>query len=129
MTVYVVTSGEYSDYGVNAIFSTKELAQIYMEKFSNPDRFSEFNDIQEWEVDDMEADLRSNRKPFRISMQRDGQVTYCESGSYFGTYNGTVLKFHDSLEISLFADDKDQAIKIANEKRLKYLLENDKKEV
>ena len=30
--VYVVTSGEYSDYGINAIFTTRELAEDYVDK-------------------------------------------------------------------------------------------------
>ena len=30
MQVYVVTSGEYSDYGIDAIFSTAEKAQEYV---------------------------------------------------------------------------------------------------
>jgi hypothetical protein len=31
-TIYVVTSGSYSDYGINAMFSTRELAQEYIDK-------------------------------------------------------------------------------------------------
>lgn len=127
MKIYVVTSGEYSDYGINALFSTKELAQLFIDKFTVARKRSEFNEIMEAEVDEMESDLRSDRKPFNINMKRDGEITYCESGGTYGTYDG-VIKIHyfhkDLLEISLFADDKEQAIKIANEKRLKYLLEN-----
>jgi hypothetical protein len=33
--VYVVTSGCYSDYGINGIFSTRELAQEWIDKAAN----------------------------------------------------------------------------------------------
>lgn len=43
-TVYVVTDGSYSDYGIKAIFSTKELAEEYQDA-------GKFDDIEEWELD------------------------------------------------------------------------------
>ena len=128
MKIYVVTSGEYSDYGINALFSTKELAQLYMDKFNEP--FSGYNDIMECEVDEMEADLRSDRKPFNIIMERDGQIVRVDLGSTYGKYDAVVKTYYlkkEQFEISLFADNEEQAIKIANEKRLKYLLDISKK--
>lgn len=41
--IYVVTSGEYSDYHIDAIVSTKELAKIYCNGSES--------DIEEWEMD------------------------------------------------------------------------------
>lgn len=51
MQVYVVTSGEYSDYGINAIFSTAEKAQEYisMKEFTN--NYESYR-INVWEVDE-----------------------------------------------------------------------------
>ena len=128
MKIYVVTSGEYSDYGINALFSTKELAQLYMDKFNEP--YSGYNDIMECEVDELESDLRSDRKPFNIIMKRDGEIVRVDVGTTYGTYDGNFKTYSlnkDSLNISLFADNEEQAIKIANEKRLKYLLDISKK--
>lgn len=50
MRVYVVTSGEYSDYGIDAIFSTAEKAQEYvnMREFTNE---NEHYRINIWDVD------------------------------------------------------------------------------
>jgi hypothetical protein len=55
-------------------------------------------------------------------MKKDGEVVYIDEVDDFGEF-GVVKEGHGGLGISLFADDKEQAIKIANEKRLKYLLE------
>lgn len=35
--VYLVTSGDYSDYGINAAFSTAELAQAYCDEMNTKD--------------------------------------------------------------------------------------------
>lgn len=51
MQVYVVTRGEYSDYGIDAIFSTAEKAQEYvsMREFTNE---NEHYRINIWDVDE-----------------------------------------------------------------------------
>ena len=51
MQVYVVTSGEYSDYGIDAIFSTAEKAQEYviMKEFTDE---NESYRINVWNVDE-----------------------------------------------------------------------------
>jgi hypothetical protein len=49
MTVYVVTTGEYSDYGIKAIFSAKELAEKYVADCLT-DKY-DFPAIVEWELD------------------------------------------------------------------------------
>ena len=33
-TIYIVTSGEYSDYGINGVFTTEEKAQSYNDKYN-----------------------------------------------------------------------------------------------
>lgn len=53
MKVYVVTYGEYSDYGIEAVFSTKEKAQEYINiACTERDCWSSTNDcIEEYELD------------------------------------------------------------------------------
>ena len=50
--VYVVTTGEYSDYEICGIFSTKELAQLYYDKLQKTGK--DLNDIEEYLTDDPE---------------------------------------------------------------------------
>jgi hypothetical protein len=45
--VFVVTSGSYSDYSIQEIFSTKELADAYLKECDPSDGY----DIEEWEMD------------------------------------------------------------------------------
>ena len=59
---YVVTAGEYSDYGILAVFSTKELADAYVQNFNKkatenlqrigyPNQGQDDATIEEWEMD------------------------------------------------------------------------------
>lgn len=59
--VFLVTSGSYSDYRIDAIFSTRKLADQFIKTKTNSpededgDRsyYSDFNNIQEWTIDDL----------------------------------------------------------------------------
>jgi len=61
MKVYVVTYGLYSDYGIEAIFSTKEKAEEYLKNAAEigyEQGYSELNDdILEYELDERNIDL------------------------------------------------------------------------
>lgn len=47
--VYIVTSGDYEDYGINAVFSTKEAAQKFIDdNFKNANYYVA---IEEYELD------------------------------------------------------------------------------
>lgn len=59
-TIYLVTSGSYSDYHVDAVFSTRELAEAFHAKHSKA--HGDTNDIEEMPLDDPErvaAQIRS----------------------------------------------------------------------
>ena len=47
MKIYIVTAGEYSDYSIYACFSSKELAEKYVEWLEN-------SIIEEWDLDSPE---------------------------------------------------------------------------
>ena len=43
MKVYIVTSGDYDDYRIAEVFSTKEKAEEYIEYFGDDYRIEEYN--------------------------------------------------------------------------------------
>lgn len=53
MKVYLVTSGEYSDYSINGIFSTRTLAHAFIEEMNKEEIrvLTDDENIEEWEVD------------------------------------------------------------------------------
>lgn len=58
--VYVVTSGEYSDYGINRIFLDRDLAEAYCAAHHNDSPYGEDRpQIEVWEISD-ESDIKMN---------------------------------------------------------------------
>ena len=59
--VYILTDGDYSDYHVVGVFSTRELAEDYV---NSSERY-EVDRIGEWEMDELQPD--KDRKLFLVS--------------------------------------------------------------
>jgi hypothetical protein len=64
--VYVVVSGEYSDYGIEAIFSTREAAEEYMKVVT----LSYSPAIEEWDIDVP----RDGWYITTVTMKKDGAI-------------------------------------------------------
>jgi hypothetical protein len=131
--VYVVTSGSYSDYGIERIFSTQELAEKYIRRRYGMCRDAE---IEEHSLDHPDGCTR-----WKITMNRDGSLDGesrhggAESwgSSQYGTEHCLARSWskttHEPGEIVLIvstssARDQQHAIKIANEIRTQLIAEN-----
>ena len=53
MTIYIVTQGEYSNYHIEAVFTTREQAKLYCA--THNDVWGEC-EIEEWEADEIKLD-------------------------------------------------------------------------
>ena len=119
--VFVVTSGEYSDYSIDAIFSEKEKAEIFIEATNNDRRWN-FPIIEEWDLD--KINVNKGEKLYFVRMKKDGTVLECYLDS--STYSLVEAGFdtlHNMFSYQ-FAKDEQHAIKIANERRAKLIIEN-----
>jgi hypothetical protein len=67
MRAYVVTDGEYSDYGIVGIYSTPEKAE------EAKDQFCASNDVEEWEMDNIPSHPIGMSK-WEVSLRKDGSV-------------------------------------------------------
>jgi hypothetical protein len=127
--IYIVTSGEYSDYNINAIFSTEELAQAFIDSF----KARSYCDmcIEDYDLDPNANDIKQKRRPYWVRIDKEGNVDSIEivdSAIWFGceiadarisyTYN---LQY---MNVYCFANDNNHAIKIAGEKRAQILAAN-----
>jgi len=63
MIVFVVTTGCYSDYGINGIFSTRVKAQQYIDGCRAAENCwnKDFNDIEKWTLDEALAEKTYTR--------------------------------------------------------------------
>ena len=125
--IYVVSSGEYSDYGIDAIFDSKDLAEKYISAFDQScyDQMK----IEEWELNPNENEVKKSRKAFLVRMDKQGNANEVEwRDSAFGLRNTSLnISFTYNKELMncyCFANDERHAVKIANEKRVQLLANN-----
>lgn len=122
-TVYVVTRGCYSDYGIERIFSTRELAEQYVAAFATATRSADGYRIEEWTLDDMPVEIREGMSPFSVGIMPNGDVWKTEKmpREAGGGVCAEVRPYsHDAprgkLWTECWARDEAHAIKIATER-------------
>ena len=122
--IYVVTQGSYSDYHIVAVTLDKDIAEKIKAKFSNG-----WGDCEIEEYGDAEVMLKP---AWCIYFDKDGNVCdtdECDSAYSYSrigeVYEKTSLYYGGNYHIYVVvsADDLESAIKIAAEKRAKYLAE------
>lgn len=129
--VYVVTKGCYSDYHICAVTLDKEKAERLCKLFD--DGGMDEAGIEEWDTEDT-IDLLSGRKPYYVRFYKNGELISANEDKHCIEYFSPGIKESscfvqgrkiDSLDVNLYAVDKESAIKIAAEKRAKYLAEKE----
>lgn len=115
--IYIVTSGEYSDYGIDAVFTTKEKAVDYVEQHGTDYNIEEYNLDEEvekktqlWYVTFCVEDGKL-REANPISHNRNKLVDTC---SIFEVFDGKA-KYHN-IYIYIDSDSMGRAVKIARER-------------
>ena len=143
MKVYVVTSGEYSDFGIEQIFSSLEKAYDYIKLVKEYGNRYINEEVDTYEVDPI---IKPPDKKFKyiyfVQMDRDGNTHYISQESedlipdpdlgetpphrdeyHFSTHTNYMdRKTYIVITAYINANDTDHAIKILNERRIKLLL-------
>ena len=120
--------GSYSDYGIDAIFTTRELAQSFIDAFEAV-KWHEMN-IEEWDLDPNKTHLKQNRKPYFLKINKKGDVSDLRLADTYGFKHDmpeAEISYTYNLEwmnINCFADNENHAVKIAGEKRSQILAAN-----
>lgn len=128
-TIYVVTSGSYSDYGINAVFDDEQLAKDFIAMFKKGSYMD--MTIEEWKLNPEEENIRAKRKLYFLRMNKEGIASdiSIEGSSFSIDYINTIqFDAKKNLMVRCFADDEKHAIKIANEKRVQVIANNQWKE-
>lgn len=112
--IYIVTSGYYSDYSINAVFSTKEKAKEYVQQ-----RGTEFS----IEIFDLDEEVKKETKIWSVKMRFDNfEVSECIGDGWCSQRKDTFDYFCNDyagvgyITLYLEADCMDRAIKIASER-------------
>ena len=113
--VYIVTSGDYSDYHIAAVFSTREKAEEYVDAHGSDYR------VEEYPVDD--AEVKKNESIWLVSVNwKTGKVISANPenlSEYYADKEGTVQYqrgYDNYLDFVLKADSMARAKKVASER-------------
>ncbi len=119
--IYIVTNGIYSDYSIDSVFSNKKLAQKYVEMYK--DTISDLR-VEVFNLNCYKQIVNDGYFPYWIDMEKNGNVIAVKENEYPTEPDITCLNYKKHLYINVFARSKTHAIKIANEKRIGWLLSN-----
>lgn len=123
--VYLVTTGDYSDYRVVSVCSNKEQAEA-LSKHPPINR-----DIEDFLIDQYRESVSAGRVLYFIEMLRSGDTIKCviKDGSGFdfpdvgGIWVNDIVKYQKGITGCFFGKDEQHAIKVANEFRLRMIAE------
>lgn len=133
-SIFVIEQGEYSDYRVVGVFSSKKGAELVCRAINAGQNYREAT-VAEWPLDPGVADLSAGRVPFKVWMLRDGTTERVEqSGVSSHDLAGSVELWRrssapayrrkgvqDCLNCTVWATDEQHAVKIVNEKRVQMI--------
>ena len=127
MKIYVITAGEYSDYQIVGVATTKEMADVIVSKHNLYDEWDEAQ-IEEYDTDVYEP-LRTNDQwdVWKSLNEWTGQWEIeCKKNTHISEevnkisvdthYDGKPILYH----IVVYAVNEESAIKIASEKFAEY---------
>lgn len=119
-TLYLVSTGDYSDYQVRAIFSDREKAAAWAQDYCHQGA----NDIEEYPLDPEGFRTPEGLVPFEVHIRiSDGYVSYVKADEEETSTGTRTVGISDPfLFVSCYARDTEHAIKIAGEKRIAALL-------
>ncbi len=124
--VYVVTSGEYSDYGIEEIFSEVGLAEAYISIHKRHEEYEDEFRIEEYGLDPLAEQLRKGIGTWEVYVHNDSDDFIAASPS-----DGTTVRKHGTKVIAAdsylttycFARNHAHAEKIAQDRFAKFSAE------
>lgn len=104
--IYIVTEGEYSDYSIDRVFSTREKAEEYVDSVGYDTQIEEY---------DIDAPIERKTQVFCISFgldKKEAKYVYLSRNPY-----ENLIRFRQPfLDIYVKSDSRERAIKIASER-------------
>lgn len=132
--VWIVEQGEYSDYHVVGVFSSRENADLIAERMNESPRGNAA--VVERELDPGVDALHQGLQRYDVLMHRDGTTEEVTLVSTERTIRSVETEFelwyrsrtslsHDVLDATVWAKDEQHAVKIVNEKRVQLIASNE----
>lgn len=115
MKVYIVTSGDYHDYNIDEVFSTKEKAEEYIEYFGDDYRIEEYN---------LDNPVEHKENIWKVDFKLDGyELNKCVVNNYDKVDSVWLCWSRKFICFNIMSNCKTKAIEIAKE-RLDNVIKN-----
>jgi hypothetical protein len=117
--MYVVTAGEYSDYGIEALFDEESLAKAYIASVKSSD-YQKMR-IETYNLNPNEKQLRLGYKSYLVRMTKEGicaKLYQSHRAPDDGENDTPCFDIKQNLVMYVFAKDEQHALKIVNKRRL-----------
>lgn len=111
--IYIVTSGEYSDYSIEAVFSTKNKAESYIQQHGTGYRIEKYDLDEEVEKKTQIWSVTFNLKDKSLEI---ASPTMYKIDKYKDTCIVRECGFDSYIEFIVESDNMDRAVKIARER-------------
>lgn len=114
--VYIITYGDYSDYTICAVFSTRDKAEEYIQQHGDTYRIEEYSvdeEIEHREIWSVQISVLSHKI---IQCESCSDSWSIERVDKFRVFEPVFRNGEWSVKMFLRADSMDRAIKIANER-------------
>lgn len=128
--VYVVTSGEYSDYGIEVVFLTREEADLYVKNYGGPED-GYYPDLRRVEVFDVGLPLGLVRSEIFFDKSCEFEKEQVGPQAYFYSYQGGDTGVFGDYDEGYHVvhhfrvdDPPEKRIKIASDLLFKAIAEN-----
>lgn len=124
MKIYIVTSGCYSDYGIDAVFLSKEKAEFYAKHCAIKEDYPE---VEEYETSDNDIIVEEKViNYFSIKMDNHGEIISIEPKTYKYTPYDEEFKEEFYYRSPYFfgrlaIDTEEKAIKSMQDRRAEWL--------
>jgi len=112
------------------VFSNKENAKMVKDKINKINKIGNWADIEVWQVDKGIEGLKKHKSIYYVGLNKKGDVIevekHCDWDDFvFREVNIFESDIRGNLHTYVFANTKDEAVKIASERRTKYLVEKE----
>lgn len=128
-TIYIVTSGAYSDYSINAVFDSRDQAEAYI-AYEEQRGYRSGHDIEEWTLNEYADPISKGLTCFQVVFD-DITKGDAEAKASSASDEYENARKHGKIRMywtCLWAQDEQAALKIANERRVRYLLRQEREE-
>jgi hypothetical protein len=132
-TIFVIEQGEYSDYRVVGVFTTRKNAETVAAWLNRDGQYGGAS-VAEWPLNPAVTEINKGMRQWTVHMHKHGSVERVDAAEYTYSLEGEMHEWEreeapaykgkgipNLLTATVWATDEKHAVKIVNERRIQML--------